>query len=288
MKILKRILIIILISITLTSCSNRSKEEEKLKEKIIEEIFYIDTKIVEMLNELNNILLQNYQITSKEVELSKENEKSQSIGTEGENSGTQNSAQAQNTEEKNMEVFELSQGNILGNTQTEIDWQKIKTNIELINTSWNVMLLDLYKMNKSSKNTNDFTNALNNSIISIKNEDKLASIINLSDLYKILPQFLNDISAKSEIISLNQTKSYILSAYSFANQSNWEMVAQELVNAENEFLKVMMNVKFIKNKENKINSIYVGIKELQSSLNTQDIEIFFINYKNLIERLNVL
>lgn len=288
MKILKRILIIILISITLTSCSNRSKEEEKLKEKIIEEISYIDTKIVDMLNELNNILLQNYQITSKEVELSKENEKSQSIGTEGENSGTQNSAQAQNTEEKNMEVFELSQGNILGNTQTEIDWQKIKTNIELINTSWNVMLLDLYKMNKSSKNTNDFTNALNNSIISIKNEDKLASIINLSDLYKILPQFLNDISAKSEIISLNQTKSYILSAYSFANQSNWDMVAQELVNAENEFLKVMMNVKFIKNKENKINSIYVGIKELQSSLNTQDIEIFFINYKNLIERLNVL
>ena len=43
-----------------------------------------------------------------------------------------------------------------------------------------------------------------------------------------------------------------------------------------------------KTRENKINSIYVGIKELQSSLNTQDIEIFFINYKNLIERLNVL
>lgn len=299
---MKKVFLIIILALILVGCSNN--EEKTNQEKIMEEISYLDKKIVSMLNELNKIMLQNYQITSKEIEKNKKEDNSQGANSKEENLQTQSNSQQQNTKEENsqaqsdsqqqntkentVKISELTHESILNSSQQEIEWDKLKTDIELINTSWKILLLDLYKIEKVSDNTNNFSNSLNNCIIAIKNEDKIASIITLSDLYNFLPQILNEISAEKSEINIKQTKSHILYAYSFANQNNWGKVKEEILYAEEEFLKVMGDIEFTKNKENKISSVYVGIKELEKSLNKEDIQIFFMNYKILIEKINIL
>ncbi len=83
-KILKKFLIIlclILISISLGGC--KTNDEEKMKEKIIQEINFLDDKIISMLNELNNISLDNFSIVYNKIELSNETMNSSSSQSTG-------------------------------------------------------------------------------------------------------------------------------------------------------------------------------------------------------------
>ena len=315
MKKLKNIFLILVICLLISGCSN--KQEGKSKEKIIEEIAYVDTKIVDMLNKINNISIQNYEITSKQIKMNKGNEGDKSTSSEssggsesqssegqggsnpesqgnseaegqGNSQGGESSSSSQSQKESSIKVFELSKNNILQNDTPEIDWNKIKTDIAELHSAWDVIILDLYKMDNTNNIIETFGNSLNNCIITIKNEDKIATMTNLCTLYNILPEILNQVSAGKEIKTTKMTKSYVLSSYSAINQNNWDLAGQYLTNAENEFLKLMNDVDIVRKKEGEINSIYIGIKELQKSLNTQDTTIFFMNYKNLIEKINVL
>ena len=70
MVVKKRILyfLFVIIIFSLVGCSNKPTKDDE-KAKINEELNYLDTKIVSILNKLNNISLQNYTITSEEVNL---------------------------------------------------------------------------------------------------------------------------------------------------------------------------------------------------------------------------
>lgn len=71
-KAIITILIFILtILLLLTGCSSKQTPEDT-KEKVIQELDYLDGKIISILNKLNNISLQNYEVTSKEITMGKE------------------------------------------------------------------------------------------------------------------------------------------------------------------------------------------------------------------------
>lgn len=75
MKKTKKIFLILFLYIilvfTLTGCNSKPTEEET-KSKVTKELDYLDTKIVSISNKLNNLLLQNYIITSEEIQNEKE------------------------------------------------------------------------------------------------------------------------------------------------------------------------------------------------------------------------
>ena len=52
----------------MTGCS-KNDDKEDLKDKVNEELNYLDTHIISMANNLNNISLENYKITSESVEV---------------------------------------------------------------------------------------------------------------------------------------------------------------------------------------------------------------------------
>lgn len=86
------IVICIFCLIILTGCSNDQSAEDT-KSKISQELDYLDTQIVGILNKLNNISLQNYEITSEEITL-KENSTS---GSQGGGSSTGGSSSQEET-----------------------------------------------------------------------------------------------------------------------------------------------------------------------------------------------
>lgn len=72
MKMNKLIIFIgslVLCLLVLCGCNNKKSDDEDKKEKIIQELSYLDTELVEILNKLNNISLDNFSIKSDETTL---------------------------------------------------------------------------------------------------------------------------------------------------------------------------------------------------------------------------
>lgn len=283
--------------ITMTGCS---KEEEKkdLKEKVNEELNYLDTHIISILNNLNNISLENYKITSEIVEV-EERSKESSTGNTG---GSQETATGQTGEESsgpsqssknsqknnNIDTTKMEENAILDSNMDDIDWKSIKYEIETINKSWTVILLDLYSLNVSNDDIVAFSEILDNSIISIKNENKIDSLNNIAKLYSYIPIYEKAISAENSMQNIKQTKSFLINAYSFAEQDNWNEIQKNMNECEKTFKNVVNDIEFAQRNEYKINKTYVLIKEMQNSLYLQDKDIFYIKYKNLLESINTL
>lgn len=281
----------------MTGCS-KGEEKKDLKEKVNEELNYLDTHIISILNNLNNISLENYKITSEIVEV-EERSKESSTGNTG---GSQETATGQTGEESsgpsqssknsqknnNIDTTKMEENAILDSNMDDIDWKSIKYEIETINKSWTVILLDLYSLNVSNDDIVAFSEILDNSIISIKNENKIDSLNNIAKLYSYIPIYEKAISAENSMQNIKQTKSFLINAYSFAEQDNWNEIQKNMNECEKTFKNVVNDIEFAKRNEYKINKTYVLIKEMQNSLYLQDKDIFYIKYKNLLESINTL
>jgi len=181
------------------------------------------------------------------------------------------------------------QNNSILNLDTEdIDWEKMKTTIESLNTSWNIITIDLKNSNVSDENITEFNKILNETIISIKNEDKALTLTNLTNLYSYVPQILTEISADKHTQNIERAKYQIYLAYASATKEEWETVTAKLTEAESNFLSVVNDIEYFENNKFKVNKTHTLIKNLQTTIENNDKELFFLKYKNLIESINTL
>ena len=302
---MKKILIILCCIVFLTGCSNNSDKTNK--EKLNSEIDFIGSQIAELFHNLNNITLENYELISEIISIS------ENSGAEGESSSQGGSSQAssggtqsqsggssqggsqggeQSSQsgggEQDISVTEMQNNSILNIDTENVDWNLIKEQAETINTSWTVVMLDLYENKVSNEDIMAFSNLLDATIIAIKNEDKETTLTNLTNLYSYIPKFLTAISADKNTQNIELTKYYVFTAYAAASQDDWNAVTTNMSNAENNFLSIVNDKEYTKNKEYKIHKTYLLIKDLQNSIVNQDKQLFFLKYKNLIESLNTL
>ena len=222
----------IIFSVSLTGCSNNS--EEKLNEKAVSEIEYFNSKLIGVLNKLNNITFENYKMTTKKTELnaqSSEEEKSSSSGSSqnsdegssgggsqegsGGSSGGSSGDGSSNGGEKSNSIItsQMAPNTILNPQTTEIDWSGIKNEMENLYFAWNTAILDLYKLNVNNNDILAFSNGLDTATNYIKNEDKENALLATASLYGQLPGFLEIVSNDTIKKNIIQTKSYVLNAY---------------------------------------------------------------------------
>ena len=169
----------------------------------------------------------------------------------------------------------------------EVDWDTIKSDIEIFYASWPVIVIDLYKLNVNKDDILNFNRILDNTIIFIKNEDKVNSALALATLYSYIPKYIENYSNDNLNINLSKTKSCIVNSYAFIEQDNWDEVGKQLSDAENYFSKIL-NETENNQKTYNINKSYVLFKELQNSLTNKDKDLFYIKYKNVMEELNII
>ena len=93
------ILLITLIYIRFFS-NNESKEYAILKEKAEGEITYLDSSIIQLMNNLNNISYSRYQVTIKEIN---ESEQQNNSSSDKENSGNGEQTSQQGSQSSSIE-----------------------------------------------------------------------------------------------------------------------------------------------------------------------------------------
>ena len=159
------------------------------KDKVIEEIKYLDSKIIDMLNELNNIKLENYSVSSKQITTNIKSLQETGTDSEGENTQGQgeNSSQNSNGEKQSgkekITVSEMKKDFVITSDYEDVNWNEIKSSIELINDTWGVIAIDLYSLKVNNEDIIGFGNELNNTIISLENNSKEDTLKNLSKMY---------------------------------------------------------------------------------------------------------
>lgn len=301
MKEIKKItilIILIFIIFALTGCSENKNED--LKNKVISELNYINSKTIDMLNELNNISFESYSIISKEVKLSKEEKQSQTEGNSSENSGSQEegekSSGSKGQEEQSqtggsddkINTTNMVMETELNKDRSNIDWTTIKNNIELLDESWAIITLDLYTLNADSSTILDFSDKINKAMVAIKNEDKKQGLTALADLYSAIPKFLEEINADKNMKKIRQVQSKVINAYILADDMGNKEIENNLTQAVTIYSEIISDIDFTKDKTEKTNKVYVLLNELKNSLTEKDSDVFYIKYKNFMKEIEAI
>ncbi len=289
--------------ITLSGCSNNT-ENEDMKSKIARELDYLDTQIISILNDLNNISLQSYTVTSEEITLGENGSSGgSSSGGSSSQSGSSSEGSSQGAEQKQSSsqgesgsseqkskttIMKMEPENVLSSDENDIDWNSIKNNIEIINEAWAVVILDLSNVNVDNNDILNFSSTLDDCILSIKDEKKADTLTNIAKLYSFIPRFERGISAENSIQNIKQVKSYIINAYSLVEKNDWTSIGNNISECEKTFRNITNDMEYMKDKEYKVNRTYVLIKELQNSLTYKDKKLFYVKYKNLMESINTM
>lgn len=301
MKKLKRVAYIVLISIvvvlSLTIYTNASKDNgENQKEKIFSEIKFVETKIANLLNTMNNIETRNYNVVTSELSketMEKSNNNSGSSGGESggdSSSGSPNSStgSSQGTiseDEQDKKKFELKSSGILTNTQ-DINWESVKSEIENLYTSLPSMTMDLYQSNINQEDILGFNTEYDNLTSVAKDEKKEETLTELVKVYEYLPKFLKGSEQDELYTTLIEAKYNVFKAYAKLDSQNWQEISNDIKGAIDTYSKLLTNTNIDTRKQYDISKGYVMLNELKNAVDLQDSSVFLIKYKNLLEEIN--
>lgn len=301
-RVIKRgvsIVILLILAIILTGCGKKD-DEETLKQKIASEIKYLDTQLINMLNQANGLSFENYIVEAQEVKKddvkssTKESDLSTKQGNDSSQGGSSGGSQGEgesnqtSSENQNKNIQYKMVGNEILLQSKDTDWQVLKANIEKLYSTWSTVVLDLYKINVNAQNILGFNTDLDIATQAIKNENKQETLKGIAKLYSYIPIYSTELNKEDHINNVYNTKMNILNACVQIEQGNFTEVKNQLINAEQSFLPIINNMNSNESNEVNINKSYILIKDLQNSSANTDKDVFYIKYKNLLEQLNIL
>ena len=317
-KILYFILFFIIVFITIMGCiTNTNSDSKNTESKEKAEIGYIESKLSTLLNSMNNITFENYNISVKQInEQTESNSKTSgsesshqqsgqqsggqgndSSNGQGQGNGGSQSSQGNSSSESNQgnnsnegeasesKQYKLERTGILTG-EDKVDWDNIKNETELMYSIIPTVTLDLYQKNVSQDDILSFNKEVDKLTEVVKKEDKENTLKVLANLYSYLPKYSRVISDEKESLLL-ETKSNIFYAYSLLEVEDWNRIKEYVQKAIECYARILNNIDDSTN-NNSINKGYVLLNELNNAVTIKNKDIFLIKYKNLLEELNIL
>lgn len=281
--IISAIIVGVIFAFTMISNAGDAKG---ISERNREEISYLDSKLLTLINYLNNIDMQNYQVVLTKVE--SESSTSSSSAKKDKQSNEQEDTSENGTDKEEKTLSKMEKETIVLDNE-KIDWKTIEGELEVLSSTWSNIVLDLYKIDVKAENILAFSNDLDEAIINIKNKEKALSAMYIAKLYSYLPEFLDKTLVSEIEREALQAKTHIVNAYAYAETKNWDKINVEIQKAETIFTSLVNDTENIENQRKyNVNKAYILIEELKNSLEKKNLGIFYLKYKNVLEELNIL
>ncbi len=303
--------------------NNKSIDNDtNLKQKVSTEIEYLDFNTINIMNKLNNITILKYKLYTKDINTEKNKEdvssKAQYLEAQsnnGSSSSNQESNSNKNTTSNSQTGSSSSQSSGEGNSNSssssstsgnltvsklvpnvsswnvslnDNDWLTISYSIENLYSGWPVVCLDLKKLNVPNDQITQFEISLNGAIQSINSKDKNSALINLNIIYGLLCKYDEYTTSDNYELGIIRTKANILESYVFAQNENWKDMTTSISNAKTNFDTVINSVDDKDTRKINLEKMSIILNELQTSVALNDINIYYINYKNTMEQLETI
>lgn len=299
-KIAYVLLIIIIAVLSVSVYANASKEDkEGKKEKIFSEVEFLETKLLDLFSEMNNIETRRYDISTSEISNQAEDQKNSENsekntqgansqgGSSNNNTNSSSSDSSSDTQNQTSQKFDLVEKGILTNSE-DINWKDVRNEIEILYSSIPSITLDLYQSNTNQQDILNFNKEFDNLTMAVEKEKKEETLNELSKLYDYIPKFIENSAYDQLQKVVTQTKANIIKAYSKLDSKNWEEISNDVKQAIDVYSKLLTDTNIDSSKQYSISKIYIMINELQNAVQIQDESIFLIKYKNIIEEMNTL
>lgn len=295
-KIAFLVLFLIIIILSFTIYTNASKNNENdIREKSLSEIKYVESKLINLFNSLNNIEFENYKISSQEINSQKNSDSSNSSSNsnssnegEGDSSSSGNNSESSNAPlGNNNKKYSLTPSTVLSQN-SDINWDYIKKEAEEVSSAMPSITLDLYDISLNQSDILNFNKEYDNLLSSIKQEDKEKTMSSLNTLYSYIPKFIKNCNNDEQYKTIINTKQYILSAYSILDSEDWDKINAQIKLAVDTYSKLITDINLETEKQYTINKVYIMINDIQNSTTIKSKDIFLIKYKNIIEELNTI
>ena len=189
------------------------------------------------------------------------------------------------------EKYKLQYNNSLTeNNETNINWEDIEYIYENIFIAWQTMQVDLKDQKVSSEIINKYNSDLNGIANSIIQQNKESTMINYFNLYADICDIVKYISKENNLLNLYYAKLYLLNAYTLSESKKWNEMYESVANSESYF-KNSYNEKTEGANSKDVNQskynekIAMSLSNLKDSINLNDKNIFYIQYKNVMQML---
>lgn len=294
---------IIIVVIIIFMYQTISKENGKdAKEKTLAEVEFIEVKLVGLLNKMNNIEVRNYNVsvteitqkkslenesnTANETSKSADKENNDKANEKGDTSSEQKTNDKESENQQN-EKFQLKATGVLTRNE-DIDWEQVKNDVEMLYSSIPTITLDLYQMQVAQEDILNFNKEIDILTLAIQKNSKEETLKSLSTIYEYIPKFIEKTTNDNLIKTITKTKSDLFKSYSQLDRKNWQEISEMIKKAVDNFSQLLTETKIDSNKQYTINKVYVMLNELQNAVKVQDINVFLIKYKNILEEMNDL
>ena len=273
--------------------TNEANSVDTLKAKCTSELEYLSSNIILMMNQLNNISFENYEVTNDKVTISNSNEEDKQSGggetksEDGSGGGSNSSEGTTSSGSNTVNSSNVELNSTLANNN-KIDWNLLKADIEAMYSSWTTILMDLTTLNVNKDNLLKYNDKLGTIVENFEGEDKKSALINLADLYNLLTLYIQDFSTESYTKSRFIVTSNILYAYANIETDDWNKTSDYIGKAKTEYANIVNGQVNNVNKIDKINKAYILINEIEKNASNKNKDVFYVNYRNLIQELENL
>lgn len=246
-----------------------------------------------MLNELQNISFDIYRLSIENEEKQnsgKESEDSETSKKESSSSSSEKSSSSENTsdENKNQKKYSMEKSSVLFNSaEKQVNWDHQKVTIETLYPYWNTMMVDFNEIGVDKNDIMNFTKLLDDAITKIQEENKVDTLVILSNMYDYIPKFLEQVTQNKKYVYILQVKAYILQVYAIVEQNKWQDMSNIIQKAIDTFLLVMNQSDEMDSNTNTLNKIYIYLNDILTAIQKENKDLFFIKYKNLVETITI-
>ncbi len=251
-KVIGLFFILSLCLFTLVGCSK--DEPASLQDKNIQELEYIEGKAVSILNKM-----------VREEYTKKEDKDIDKDITDA------------------NEVLDEEIGLLV--QEDTLDWEKLLEDTKKIESSIPTILVDLAALNIQAEDIAKLSNGVNNMIIAIDNKDERTYLIELNNVYSLIPTYMEKYAGDKEITFKKRLKYYAIATYISYMDGNLEMARTQVEELDKAYNDKMQDINYAQNNEYNLNKLYILIQELKRAVEADSRELVRSKYLLLIEEI---
>lgn len=172
--------------------------------------------------------------------------------------------------------------------ESAVKWDYIQSQIENLYQTWNTVSIDLYSLNIDRNSILSFSDVLNSSTQNIKKKDIRGSLEDTAKLYQFLPKYIQGCNQDNKETNIYSIKSGVVTAYVYVTNEKWQEAESQLSETEKQFASLLNSVNQEFKNQTSANQCYILVNELIKAVRLKDKDIFFIEYQNLMEKIETI
>lgn len=167
----------------------------------------------------------------------------------------------------------------------EDDENKLLQDTRNLEEASNRIMVDLATENIDNSEITNFGEGINKMIDFANNYQDNEYLVELNNLFSLLPNFEAKISNDSDKIFESRLKYYTISSYIAYLVGDFELAKTQVQTLENEFLEKQKSAQYVEEHKYNMNKIYLLIKELKNGIEQDSITIVKEKYLLLIDEI---